>query len=75
MGYEPWQAVRDTTLRVGPSAQAPPVLSDAGEPVALAAGQHLGRQTTRNPGCLDAPPLRASVNGYVWGYCLPPAVR
>jgi len=35
----------------------------------------LGRQTTRNPECLDAPPLRGSVNGFVWGYCLPPAVR
>ena len=75
VGYEPWQAVRGTTLRVGPSALAPPVLSDAGEPVALAVGQHLGRQTTRNPACLDAPPLRAAVNGFVWGYCLPPAVR
>lgn len=75
VGYEPWQAVCATLLRVGPSALAPPVLSDDDEPVALAVGQHLGRQTTRNPGCLDAPPLRGSVNGFVWGYCLPPAVR
>lgn len=75
VGYEPWQAVRATLLRVGPSASAPPVLSDADEPVALAVGQHLGRQTTRNPECLDGPPLRGSVNGFVWGYCLPPATR
>jgi hypothetical protein len=75
VGYEPWQAVRATALRVGPSVLAPQVLSDADEPVGLAVSQHLGRQTTRNPACLDAPPLRGSVNGFVWGYCLPPAVR
>jgi hypothetical protein len=75
VGYDPWQAVRATPLRVGPSGGAPPVLDDADEPVALAVGRHLGRQTTRNPECLDNPPLRASVNGFVWGYCMPPAVR
>ena len=75
VGYEPWRAVEATPLRVGPSARAPIVRSDDGELVGLAVGQHMGRQSTRNPGCLDAPPLRGSVNGFVWGYCLPPAVR
>lgn len=75
IAYEPWRAVRAAQLRLGPSADAPPVLSDDGVPVGLAVGQHLGRQSTRNPGCLDVPPLRGSRNGYVWGYCMPPAVR
>jgi hypothetical protein len=75
VSYEPWRAVRPTPLRLGPSARAPQVRSDDGVPVGLAAGQHLGRQSTRNPGCLDSPPLRGSVDGFVWGYCLPPAVR
>jgi hypothetical protein len=75
VAYEPWRAVRSTALRLGPSVRAPAVLADTGEPVELAADQHLGRQTTRNPGCLDAPPLRAAVDGFVWGYCMPPATR
>jgi hypothetical protein len=75
VAYEPWRAVRRTSLRVGPSSAAPVVLSDLDEPVELVAGQRLGRQTTRNPRCLDAPPLRAAVDGFVWGYCLPPATR
>jgi hypothetical protein len=74
VAYEPWRALRATPLRVGPSPRAPRVISD-GEPVGLAEGQHLGRQSLRNPGCLNRPPLRGSVNGFVWGYCLPPAVR
>jgi len=75
VAYEPWRAVRLTALRLGPSPRAPLVLTDSGDPVELAAGQHLGRQTTRNPGCLDAPPLRAAVEGFVWGYCMPPVTR
>jgi hypothetical protein len=75
VAHEPWRAVRSTALRLGPSMQAPAVLADTGEPVELAADQHLGRQTTRNPACLDAPPLRAAVDGFVWGYCMPPATR
>jgi hypothetical protein len=59
---------------LGPSVRAPAVLADSGEPVELA-DQHLGRQTTLNPGCLDAPPLRAAVDGFVWGYCMPPVAR
>jgi len=75
VAYEPWRAVGSTTLRLGPSSRAPAVKSDSGESIELAAGQHLGRQTTRNPGCLDAPPLRPAVEGFVWGYCLPPVTR
>ena len=75
VAYEPWLAVRRAELRVGPSSRAPAVKSDDGEAVRLVAGQHLGRQTTRNPGCLDTPPLRGAVDGYVWGYCMPPATR
>jgi hypothetical protein len=75
VGYEPWTAVQATALRLGPSPDAPVVLSDREEPVELAAGQHFGRQTTRNPGCRDVPPLRAAVNGFVWGYCMAPATR
>lgn len=75
VAYEPWRAVRATALRVGPSSRAPVVLSDAGEPVGLAAGGHLGRQSTRNPSCSDSPPLRPAEGGFVWGYCMPPATR
>jgi hypothetical protein len=75
VSYEPWRAVRTTQLRVGPSAGAPVVLADDGVPVELLAGQHLGRQSTRNPRCLDAPPLRGAVQGFVWGYCLSPVTH
>jgi hypothetical protein len=72
VAYEPWRAVRSTALRLGPSPRAPVVKSDSGESIHLGTDQHLGRQTTRNPGCLDAPPLRAAVDGFVWGYCMAP---
>lgn len=72
VAYEPWRAVRATPLRVGPSADAPVVLADDGVPVELLAGQHLGRQSTRNPRCRDTPPLRGAAGGFVWGYCLSP---
>lgn len=75
VAYEPWRAVRSTVLRLGPSSRAPAIRSDDGEAVELATGQHLGRQTTRNPACLDAPPLRPAVDGFVWGYGMPPATR
>lgn len=75
VGYEPWRAIRQTTLRVGPSPAAPVVKSDSGETVELPIDQHFGRQTTRNPGCLDRPPLRGAVDGFVWGYCIPPVTR
>lgn len=75
VAYEPWRAVRDSTLRVGPSADAPPVLDDTGAAVALLADQHLGRQSTRNPGCSDTPPLRPAAQGFVWGYGLSPATH
>jgi hypothetical protein len=75
VAYEPWRAVRATVLRVGPNTRAPAVKSDSGEPVELGVGQHLGRQTTRNPRCHDAPPLRRAVDGFVWGYGMPPATR
>jgi hypothetical protein len=75
VAYEPWRAVRSTVLRVGPSTRAAAVRSDSGESVELRADQHLGRQTTRNPECLDSPPLRGAVDGFVWGYCMPPATR
>jgi len=75
VAYDPWQALRPTALRVGPSARSPVVLAKTGDPVVLAAGRHLGRQTTRNPACLDRPPLRPAVDGFAWGYCLPPAIR
>jgi hypothetical protein len=75
VAYEPWRAVRALVLRVGPDADAPPVLSNANRPVALTVGQHLGRQSTRNPTCRDVPRLRAAVNGFVWGYGMPPVTR
>ena len=74
VAYEPWRAVSATVLRLGPSSRAPVVKND-GRPVELALGQHLGRQTTRNPRCLDRPPLRRAVGGFVWGYGMPPATR
>jgi hypothetical protein len=75
VAYEPWRAVQATVLRVGPSADAPVVLDDSGAPVGLAAGQRPGRQSTRNPGCLEAPPLRRAVQGFVWGYCMSPVTH
>src|SRR5919106_6326181 len=69
VGYEPWRAVAPTALRLGPSPDAPVVIGRNG-PVELAADQRFGRQTTRNPGCLDRPPLRPAVDGFVWGYCM-----
>jgi hypothetical protein len=51
------------------------VLADDGRVVALEAGQHFGRQSTRNPTCLDRPPLRPAVDGFVWGYCMSPATH
>jgi hypothetical protein len=75
VAYEPWQARATTALRVGPTSSSLAVLADSGEPVQLVVGQHLGRQTVRNPGCLDRPPLRVAVNGFVWGYGMPPAIR
>jgi len=75
VAYEPWRALRPTALHVGPDSSSPVVLAESGEQVELAADQHLGRQTTRNPACLDRPPLRAAVDGFVWGYCMPPAIR
>ena len=75
VAYEPWRALRRTALRIGPDARAPHVFADGGEPVVLDAGSHYGRQTTRNPRCLDRPPLRPAIGGFVWGYCMPPAVR
>lgn len=74
VAYEPWRAVRETPLRLGPNRRGPVVVNE-GEPVRLLPGQHLGRQTTRNPRCLDAPPLRRAVDGFVWGYGMPPATR
>jgi hypothetical protein len=75
VAYEPWRALGPTVLRLGPYPDAPPVLADDGTVVALERGQLFGRQSTRNPGCLDRPPLRAAVMGFAWGYCIPPATR
>ena len=74
VGYEPWRVLRESALRVGPDGRAA-IVTHRGVLVRLAAGQHLGRQTTRNPSCLDRPPLRAAVNGFVWGYGMAPAIR
>jgi hypothetical protein len=75
VAYEPWRAVARTVLRLGPTPDAPAVRADDGSVVELQPGQHFGRQSTRNPGCLDRPPLRPATSGFVWGYCMPPATR
>src|SRR4051812_43361557 len=75
VAYEPWRALRASVLRLGADVRAPAVLADDGSVVALSEGQHFGRQSTRNPACLDRPPLRPAVAGFVWGYCMPPATR
>src|SRR4051812_29946731 len=75
VAYEPWVALAATRLRLGPDVAAPAVLADDGSVVGLGAGQHFGRQSTRNPRGLDRPPLRPAVNAFVWGYCLAPATR
>jgi hypothetical protein len=75
VAYEPWRAIRPTALRIGPSPDAPIVPTDAGRPVQLDEGQHLARQSTRNPRALDAPPLRPAVGGYVWGYAMSPVAH
>lgn len=75
VAYEPWRAVTSSTLRLGPDPRAPAVIADDGDVVALRAGQHFGRQSTRNPRCLDRPPLRPAVAGFAWGYCMAPVTR
>ena len=71
VAYEPWEATGFARLRVGPSRQAPVVLV-RGKEVTIRRGLHFGRQSARNPGCADHPALRRSVDGFVWGYVLPP---
>jgi hypothetical protein len=75
VAYEPWRVRAPTTLRVGPASGAPVVLTDSGEAVAFDVGRNVGRQSVRNPTCLEVPPLRATVNGFVWVYGMPPASR
>jgi hypothetical protein len=75
VAYEPWRAIRPTALRIGPSPDAPIVPTDDGVPVQLDEGQHLARQSTRNPRALDAPPLRPAVSGHVWGYAMSPVAH
>lgn len=71
VAYEPWAVTTDTPLRIGPDDSAAPVLR-SGVEVVLAEGGHFGRQSFRNPNCLDRPRLRAAVNGWVWGYGIRP---
>jgi hypothetical protein len=75
VAYEPWQADAAAALRVGPDPLAPVVLAGRGVDVVVQAGGHVGRQSTRNPGCLERPALRPAVAGFVWGYGMPPAHR
>ena len=75
VAYEPWRAVASSTLRLGPDPQAPAVTADDGRIVALEPGQYFARQSTRNPGCLERPPLRPAVSGFAWGYCMAPVTR
>jgi len=74
VAYEPWRAVAFAKMRVGPSVAAPVVLA-RDEVVVVEPGLHFGRQSTRNPRCLDHPPLRLAVDGFVWGYVLAPGHR
>lgn len=70
VAYEPWIAREETALRVGPGSSAAVVVADDGRECVMRAGDSPGRQSTRNPRCLRRPPLRAAVDGYVWGYLL-----
>jgi hypothetical protein len=74
VAYEPWRAVGLARMRVGPSPTAPVVLA-RDEEVIVEPGLHFGRQSTRNPRCADHPALRAAVDGFAWGYVLPPGHR
>ena len=71
VAYEPWRATGFARLRVGPDGEAP-VVTARGVEVTIRQGLHFGRQSVRNPGCADHPPLRPAENGFVWGYVLPP---
>ena len=71
VAYEPWRATGFARLRVGPDDDAP-VVTARGVEVTISAGLHFGRQSVRNPGCADHPPLRREENGFGWGYVLPP---
>jgi hypothetical protein len=75
VAYEPWRALESSMLRLGPDARAPGVTADDGDVVALERGQQFARQSTRNPWCLDRPPLRPAVSGFAWGYCMAPVTR
>jgi hypothetical protein len=74
VAYEPWRAAGLARMRVGPSPTAPVVLA-RDEEVIVEPGLHFGRQSTRNPRCVDHPALRAAVDGFAWGYVLPPGHR
>jgi hypothetical protein len=75
VAYEPWLVRAATSLHVGPTSSSPVVITDSGETASLGVGRHFGRQTVRNAGCRDVPRLRAAVDGFVWGYGMPPASR
>lgn len=59
-----------TALRYGPSLSTdvvPQQMTCVGTG-ALAAGETVCLQSTRNPTCLESPPLRPAENGFVWAY-------
>jgi hypothetical protein len=62
VGYYPFQAVRTTNMYSGDPGGGGTVVET------LAPGQGVGLQTTRNPNCLDNPPLRPAVAGWAFGF-------
>lgn len=65
VGFYPFQVVRDTALYTGDPDPSRPERRRA---LTLRRGQGFDLQSTRNPGCRDSPPIRASVDGFVFGY-------
>lgn len=55
-------------VRKGPHPDAEIVLTNAGDEVFVQQGGHFARQSDREaPGCAS-PPMRAAVDGWIWGY-------
>lgn len=63
IAYGAFATNKDTAVRYGPDPNAPVVSNGT-----MAKGNGFCRQSTRNPGCSSAPPLRDASNGFVWGY-------
>jgi hypothetical protein len=59
--YTPWVTNKNAAIRSGPGAGYRQIAT-------IEQGKHWGRQSTRNPSCLQNPGPQVSENNYIWGY-------